>query len=335
MDEILELIDSCMMMKNRLLNKDGFSAMHRVFGYTPVIPEDLFGNNSANIVEASAMEMGDSTLQKQARMKQAAGQAFFSQECSSAIQRALQSGPRRLESFAVGQKVLFWSVSVHGKVARPNSASRTPPHQFWHGPAHVVITQLPSTLYLVNQGRIIKAAPEQCRACSADEELSCSELVQSLRPTRDEFASARIKGLHDIRDQSHPPLPEDEHPTRGRRAIGKQSFDSNKAQRSLHNEEGNIEHDPNRDLDFDDLEREYGNKRWKHDVPPENPDIPMTDMEDYAPTSPNLTDDEEVPESPPKKFRSLQSQHQYINMEEDSEQEWCLEVLNTDSHNVG
>ena len=148
MNEVLELIDSCMMMKNRLLNKDGFSAMHRVFGYTPAIPGDLFGNNSTNIVEASAMEMGDSTLQKQARMKQAAGQAFFSQECASAIQRALQSGPRRLESFVVGQKVFFWSVSVHGKVAHPNSASRKPPHQFWHGPARVVITQLPSTLYL-------------------------------------------------------------------------------------------------------------------------------------------------------------------------------------------
>jgi len=73
------------------------------------------------------MEMGDSTLQKQARMKQAAGQAFFSQECASAIQKALQSGPRRLESFVVGQKVFFWSVSVHGKVAHPNSASRKPP----------------------------------------------------------------------------------------------------------------------------------------------------------------------------------------------------------------
>ena len=325
MNEVLELIDSCMMMKNRLLNKDGFSAMHRVFGYTPAIPGDLFGNNSTNIVEASAMEMGDSTLQKQARMKQAAGQAFFSQECASAIQRALQSGPRRLESFVVGQKVFFWSVSVHGKVAHPNSASRKPPHQFWHGPARVVITQLPSTLYLVYQGRIIKAAPEQCRACSADEELSCSELVQSLCQTKEEFAQARIKGLHDIRDQPHPPPPEDSHPTRGRRAIGKQSFSSKEELRS---------HETNEELSFEDLEQRYGSKRLKTSNHTEEVSISM-DEEAYVPTTPNITDDEETHESPPKKFRTLQPQHEYIDMEEGSEEEWCLEILNTDSHLIG
>ena len=84
MDEIVELLDSCVMMKNRLLNKDGFSAMHRVFGYTPVIPGDLFGNSSGNIVEASAMEMGDDVLHKQARMKQACRSSFlFSRMCRS------------------------------------------------------------------------------------------------------------------------------------------------------------------------------------------------------------------------------------------------------------
>ena len=325
MNEVLELIDSCMMMKNRLLNKDGFSATHRVFGYTPAIPGDLFGNNSTNIVEASAMEMGDSTLQKQARMKQAAGQAFFSQECASAIQKALQSGPRRLESFVVGQKVFFWSVSVHGKVAHPNSASRKPPHQFWHGPARVVITQLPSTLYLVYQGRIIKAAPEQCRACSADEEISCSELVQSLCQTKDEFAQARIKGLHDIRDQPHPPTPEDRHPTKGRRAIGKQSFSSREEVTS---------HENNDELSFEDLEQKYGSKRLKTSNHSGEVNI-STDEEGYVPTTPSITDDEEVHESPPKKFRTLQPRHQYVDMEEGSEEEWCLEILNTDSHLIG
>ena len=120
--------------------------------------------------------------------------------------------------------MFFWSVSVHGKVAHPNSASRKPPHQFWHGPARVVLTQMPSTIYLIYQGRIIKAAPEQCRACSADEELSCSELVQSLCQTRDDFAHARVKGCTIFRDQAHPPMNKFDHPTHGRRATGKQSF---------------------------------------------------------------------------------------------------------------
>lgn len=317
MDEIVELLDSCVMMKNRLLNKDGFSAMHRVFGYTPVIPGDLFGNSSGNIVEAPAMEMGDDVLQKQARMKQAAGQAFFSQECAGAIQRALNSGPRRLATFSVGQQVFFWSVSVHGKVAHPNSASRKPPHQFWHGPARIVLTQMPSTIYLIYQGRIIKAAPEQCRACSADEELSCSELVQSLCQTRDDFAHARVKGLHDIRDQAHPPMNKLDHPTHGRRATGKQSFASNRGGKHP--------------IETESIDDNFDLKRHKKDSKDNDLDDSILSDSGYVPTTPRQSDNE-VEEPAAKRFRSLQPQQVDIDItDDDLENEWYIDILSDSS----
>ena len=34
-DEVFELIDTVVMMKNRLCHRGGYSAIHRVFGYTP------------------------------------------------------------------------------------------------------------------------------------------------------------------------------------------------------------------------------------------------------------------------------------------------------------
>ena len=34
-DEVFELIDTVVMIKNRLCHRGGYSAIHRVFGYTP------------------------------------------------------------------------------------------------------------------------------------------------------------------------------------------------------------------------------------------------------------------------------------------------------------
>ena len=153
--EIHELIDVVCKMKNRLTHRGGFSAMHRVFGFTPAMPGDIImhRNQEDNLTHNSQIEFGDVTIEKQARMRECAGRAFFASECSEVLRRAVYSGPRKVESY-------FWSVGQFRKVGVYNSATRRPNHAFWHGSCRVIATQYPSSIYISFQGRLVKAAPE-------------------------------------------------------------------------------------------------------------------------------------------------------------------------------
>lgn len=216
-EEIFEMIDVVAMMKNRLNHRGGYSAMQRVFGYTPTMPGDVMFNKEQenNLMHHSMIELGDITLQKQARMRECAGKAFFSHECASALRRAVASGPRRTTSLEVGQLVFFWSSGQFNKVANHHSAARKPNHQFWNGPCRVVAVQYPTSIYLSYQGRLVKAAPEQCRLASQDEDASCSEIVKKLCSLRESLHHDRINGLSDIRGEPRPTCADDAsfHPT--------------------------------------------------------------------------------------------------------------------------
>ena len=219
--EIQELLETVMMYKNRLTHRGGYSAIHRVFGYTPSIPGDvlLSRDQEDNLQHHDMLSIGDITLQRQQRMRQCAGQAFFSAECAAAIRRAVASGPRNTEPFEVGQLVYFWSRGQFNKVGVHHSATRRPNHAFWNGPCRVIATQYPSSIYIAFQGRLIKAAPEQCRRVSEDEDASCSEILKRLCHVRDSIRETKISGLSDIRGE---PFPDFDHPTGRKRNYGKQ-----------------------------------------------------------------------------------------------------------------
>eukprot|EP00435_Cladocopium_sp_Y103_P029207 s2890_g7.t1 len=220
--EIAELIDTVAMCKNRLTHVSGYSAMHRVFGYTPAMPGDILihRDQESNHAHDSLMHIGDITLQKQARMRECAGKAFFATECANVLRRAVASGHRKTDNFEVGQLVYFWSTGQFNKVATRHSAARRPNHAFWHGPCRVVATQYPSSIYIAYQGRLVKAAPEQCRLCSRDEDASCSVVLQKLCAARDVLRNNSISGVSDIRGEDRPVFPE-EHPTGKKRHFSK------------------------------------------------------------------------------------------------------------------
>eukprot|EP00435_Cladocopium_sp_Y103_P070350 s367_g35.t1 len=219
--EIQELLETVVMCKNRLTHRGGYSAIHRVFGYTPSMPGDvLFSREQEdNLQHHDMLELGDVTLQRQQKMRECAGRAFFSAECAAAIRRAVSSGPRTTENFEVGQLVYFWSRGQFNKVGVHHSATRRPNHAFWNGPCRVIATQYPTSIYIAFQGRLIKAAPEQCRRVSEDEDATCSDVLKRLCNVRDTIRDGKISGISDIRGE---PYPDFDHPTGRKRNYGKQ-----------------------------------------------------------------------------------------------------------------
>ena len=78
----------------------------------------------------------------------------------------------------------------------------------WHGPARIVLVDLPSTLWLSYQGGIIKASPERVRPASEEEQLSLSGWLEGLTKAAEDFARQPRRGFIDLTDEL---LPEFEH----------------------------------------------------------------------------------------------------------------------------
>ena len=88
-------------------------------------------------------------------IRKAAAKAFFEVDSDQALRNVLAGGPRPQYDYIVGQMVYFYRLGHSKKGDRP--------HQRWHGPARVVMTDYPSTIWLSYQGSIVKAAPERIR----------------------------------------------------------------------------------------------------------------------------------------------------------------------------
>ena len=149
MKQWTRMVNAAIMTKNRLANRGGFSPAQRVLGFQPRIPGGLMTSESYDFEANSPATMGDKQVEDAMKLCKAAAQAFFEADCDQALENALSGGPRPQQEYTAGQMVYFYRLG-HSK-----KGDRLP--QLWHGPARVVVTDPPSTLWLSYQGGIVKA----------------------------------------------------------------------------------------------------------------------------------------------------------------------------------
>eukprot|EP00435_Cladocopium_sp_Y103_P011110 s283_g2.t2 len=199
MEEWEELVGIVAMQKNRLLMHNGFSPLQRVVGFNPRIPGGLLSGDADNRSFPEHVRLGDQGVIKAMQMRKAASIAFHSTECSQALRRAIESGPRPMRSFEVGETVYFWRVGL--------GSTRKPAPAYWHGPAKVVMTDPPSTLWLSYQGTLVKASPERVRKSADEEMLTLSGWIDALLDTRAQLDAEPKRGFLDI---TNDPIPEED-----------------------------------------------------------------------------------------------------------------------------
>ena len=96
-------------------------------------------------------------------------------------------GPRPHYAYETGQAVYFWR--------RGTDAARKPAIYFWHGPARVVATQLPHTVWLSYNHHLVKAAPEKLRPASEEEFFSLSGWLDGISNAKKQFEGREDQGL--------------------------------------------------------------------------------------------------------------------------------------------
>ena len=199
-----QIIDLVCFTKNRLLSRGGFSPAQRVFGYQQRIPGGLMSDGGTDLAVQSLAAIGDVNVAKAMNIRKAASIAFHEVDCQQALRAAATHGPRPHYSYETGQAVYFWR--------RATDAARKPATYFWHGPARVVATQLPSTIWLSYNHHLVKAAPEKIRPASEEEFFSLSVWLDGISNAKKQFETEKIKGVIDLskEDDGIPPPVEEQ-----------------------------------------------------------------------------------------------------------------------------
>jgi hypothetical protein len=182
-----QLIDEVVMTKNRLLQNNGFSPMQRAFGFSTRIPGGLLSGDDGNRALPSRARMGDLSVERAMRMRKAAAQAFVEADADAALRRAIETGPRPMEDYQIGEMVYFFRKGA-------DKARKFAPG-FWCGPAKIIMVDQPSTIWVAYQSTLVKASPERIRRASAEENLTVSGWLKDLVDTKADLAQSRNKGI--------------------------------------------------------------------------------------------------------------------------------------------
>ena len=185
-----QTIDLVCSMKNRLLSRGGYSPAQRVFGYQQRIPGGLMSEGEGDFAVQSLQQSGDPQVSKSMEIRKLAAQAFHEVDCQQAIRAAATHGPRPHYAYETGQAVYFWR--------RGTDPARRSASAFWHGPARVVATQLPTTVWLSYNHHLVKAAPEKLRPASEEEFFTLSGWLEGISHAKRQFETEDIKGMIDL-----------------------------------------------------------------------------------------------------------------------------------------
>ncbi|OLQ12727.1 Copia protein [Symbiodinium microadriaticum] len=128
------------------------------------------------------------------------------------IMRAMEMRKAAAKDYVTGQMVYFYRLGHSEKGDRP--------HQRWHGPARVIMTDYPGTIWLSYLGGLVKAAPERIRPGSEEENLTISGWLDVLTKAKEAFEKEPTRGYIDLSDEPLPDLEEmDDEPDHGEEGV--------------------------------------------------------------------------------------------------------------------
>lgn len=195
-DEWHDAVDIVCSTVNRLANKSGFSPMQRMLGFNPRLPGSLLSGGEGDHGVGSRYIAGDAQIQRAMEIKKQAAIAYHEADCNQALRHAIHSGPKKMYDFTAGQTVYFWRKGMNQQ-KKDNPA-------YWHGPAKVVLTDLPSTVWVVHNGYLVKACPEHLRPASDDEKFILTDFIADILETKKLLDEKDIRGYIILEDK--PPL---------------------------------------------------------------------------------------------------------------------------------
>eukprot|EP00435_Cladocopium_sp_Y103_P054634 s153_g17.t2 len=192
-----DLVSVSCMMKNRMMSVSGFSPCQRVLGYNPNIPGGILSGGHGEISRTTGAKITDLSIERSMKLRKAAAQAFIEADSNDALRRAISSGPRPWIDYEIGELVYFYRMGADKQLKfHPG---------YWQGPVRIVMTDLPSTIWLSHRGNLVKASPERIRRASLEENMSISGWLEDIVSAKKDVATEPHRGYLDLSDHPLPP----------------------------------------------------------------------------------------------------------------------------------
>ena len=170
---------------NRLSNKSGFSPAQRMLGFNPRLPGNMLSGGYEDYGVLSKLENGDLQVQRAMNLRKNAAIAYHEADCNQALRHAVHSAPKKIYDYQPGQLVYFWR-KAQERAKKDNSA-------FWHGPAKVILTDLPTTVWITYQNKLVRACPEHLRPASEEEKFAITDFIADIVETKKALKDDKIR----------------------------------------------------------------------------------------------------------------------------------------------
>eukprot|EP00435_Cladocopium_sp_Y103_P029748 s1932_g7.t1 len=195
-----DLVSTSCMMKNRMMSVSGYSPCQRVLGYNPNIPGGFLSGGHDFVTGEPNPKIADLSIERSMKLRKAAADAFIEADSSEVLRRAIASGPRPWSDYEIGEIVYFYRMGADKKLKFSLG--------YWQGPARIVMTDQPSTIWLSHRGYLIKASPERIRRASAEENMAISGWLEDIVNAKKDVMTEPTRGYLDL--SNHPLPPEEE-----------------------------------------------------------------------------------------------------------------------------
>ena len=175
--EWLECIHQTMEAKNSLTRRCGYSLFQVAIGRDPELPGDLL-QDLPKVISSSSI-LHDDVAAHTARILSNARVAVMQFNDNLATLGALDQRPRPLREFSVGDEVAVWRRGT-GKGA-PGKQRRAQ----WRGLGIILLGAVRGNYFVAMPGSVIKAAPEQLRHRTGEEQETDRVVLRDLRRPAD------------------------------------------------------------------------------------------------------------------------------------------------------
>eukprot|EP00971_Amphidinium_carterae_P145961 2893124-Amphidinium_carterae.2 len=181
--ELQEIIIAACTAKNRYTLVGGHAPYQRVFGTQMRLPGRNLGDEleDADLGVMSALEAGDTQVQRSTRLRALAREAFNHIDATDRIRRCILSGPRPLKQFVPGDLVFMWKRSGDAQAFRIEHR-----HSHWHGPC-TVIGHHRSKIWVNFRGHLWLCSPEQVRPATLEETAAQQHVGEELQRLSEEL----------------------------------------------------------------------------------------------------------------------------------------------------
>jgi len=191
-----EAVEATTVAVNEAIRRGGYGVYARVFGRGLRLPERALGEEGGMTMETASALGYDAEISRGIYLRQLARKAFIEVDAKEMWKRALFRRNREEKKYEPGDRVYFWGPGVDND-----------PLRRWRGPAVVVMSKDPGSIWCSYRGGVIKVSSPNLRSETPEERAALDLPRNSAADQSSTTTSQDLRGKIPFLDLTKEPPP--------------------------------------------------------------------------------------------------------------------------------